>query len=139
MIHTYKFTPQSDEEIRKEMLVEEGEQELTVAEAKMTTNGVAPSIQLNMYKQSNGSRQYVRDFLSFDGRTKFKFKNACVAAGLEKEYRAGEVDPKQFVGKNIKAIIYHKHDNVYGLQAKVKDYNPDNSGIKLEDYKTPPF
>lgn len=122
-----KFTPKSNDQIKKEMLIPAGDYDFEVvkAEEKVSTSG-NPMIALNLKVfTTDGGHRFCNDWLmTTHPSLEYKFRHFCEGTGLEALYESGDVGAGDIQGRSGRCSIVVKDDKSgqYGPQNSVKDY-----------------
>lgn len=118
-----RFQPKSEDELKRERLMPDGEYDFTVAEAqeKQSAKGNDMlAIKLTVYTP-DGSERTTRDWIMAGS---LKLREFCYATGLDGVYEAGELTDQDCVGRSGRAHIVTRDDKTgqYGPQNAVKGY-----------------
>lgn len=120
-----RFEPKSEDQLKAEFLLPDGEYDFTVTEAeeKQSAKGNDMiALKLTAYTPDGGERT-LRDWLMAGS---LKLRSFCVGTGLDALYEAGELTDRDCVGRSGKCVIVTRDDKTgqYGPQNAVKNYTP---------------
>lgn len=125
-----KFTPRSEADIKRDMLIPAGEYDFTVTKAEeKTSNSGNQMIALELIVFCDGRQYYVRDWLMVDlPMQQYKVLHFCQATGLSERYHNGELTDSDCVNRSgqLKLGIREDKTGQYGPQNNVKDYISDS-------------
>lgn len=122
-----QFTPQSETEIRSEMMLPDGEYDFEVegAEETISKNSGNEMIVLNLRVfDPKGGSCLVRDWLVSSDKPlcKLKVRNFCEAVGILDSYESGTLDAVTCNGAAGRLVLGHQDSPSYGPQNSVVDY-----------------
>lgn len=133
-----QFTPESEEDIDKAMLLAAGTYDFEVIDAKDAVSKKGNemiALTLRVFSPDDSTRVLSDWLLPEPALAKKKLARFCRAVGLEAKYELGLVTAADCDGRSGKVVIKHQDDDKYGLQARVDTYEP-RSGAGRE--ATPP-
>lgn len=122
-----QFTPQSETEIRSEMMLPDGEYDFEVEEAVETvsksSNNEMIALTLRCFRD-DGSSALVNDWLvaSEKPMCKLKVRTFCESTGILDTYEQGMLSGAVCQALAGRVVIGHKDDPQYGPKNAVIDY-----------------
>lgn len=141
-----RFTPQSEEEIKKAMLIPAGEYDFQVVEAtEKTSSGGHQMIEMKIIVWFDGNQYHVRDWLMVDlPMQQYKVIHFCRATGIMNRYNAGNLEASDCLGRSGQLVLICKEARKgkdgkdYGPQNNVKDYIVDSVQGQGDDFVREP-
>ncbi len=116
-----KFSPKTDEDIKRAMLLDAGSYDFEVlsAEEKLSKKG-NPMIVVKLLVFAGERRREVTDYLMES--MAFKLRHFAFAVGLGKEYESGDLNAENFRGRSGKVVLAVEEQVGYSPKNVVRDY-----------------
>lgn len=119
------FTPKSEEQLREEGLLKDGEYdfEILFAEHAVSKSSGASMIKLKIgVFRADGSQAHIFDYIV--ASMEHKLRHFCDAVGLLPQYQSGSLRPEDCHGRSGKCRIIIKEDKTgqYPPKNEIKDY-----------------
>jgi hypothetical protein len=128
---TYVFEPRTDEQFkqqieerRREMLLQDGEYDFTVKDAKQMTSQSGNEmfkLFLEVYDKK-GKPRLMFDHILLNGNWDFKIKKLCDTLDISDLYKSGKLEADYFINKSGFAKICQENDRKMGWQNKIESY-----------------
>jgi len=122
-----RVEPKTEKEIREMNLFDPGIYDFEVTEAKERESSSGnPMIELRLIMYIGEKTRYVTDYLVSTPKMAYKIRHFAEATGMLEKYEAGEIDPRDMIGRAGKCeiIISSDKEGVYADRNAVKDYIP---------------
>jgi hypothetical protein len=130
-----KFTPKSEDDLKRESLLAPGTYDFEVLSADETQSkkSGADMIALKLRIFSDQGERSVRDWLM--PSMGFKLRHFAETTGMLAAYEAGTFNAEDCKGRSGRVILVIKDSEQYGPQNNVKDY--EKKKTELEPVMTP--
>lgn len=134
----FKFNPiTAEESLRMQQPFQEGEYEfcVTLCESKLSQSGNNMIVVFISIFSMDGKSLSIKDYiLPEHAQMGFKWREFCVAIGLEKEYESGTIDLEAIKGCHGTCLIKHeKEKNGDRMFCKIKSYVKPSEN-KIEEH-----
>ncbi len=119
--HHMKITPKTEDEIRRGLLLPEGEYDFEIISAEEKTSKAGnPMIALKLKVFNGGGERHISDWVMEKGE--FKLRHFMFAIGFGAAYESGDIIPEQFAGQCGKLSLTVKEQEGFQPQNSVRDY-----------------
>ena len=117
-----QFAPKSAQDIEERQLLPRGEYMFEIIEATETISQAGnPMIEMRVRVTRTGYARILSDYIL--PQRPAKFRNACIAVGVEDKYLSGTVSDDDFVGKRGKVMVgVERAKRGFGRRNVIVDY-----------------
>ncbi len=135
--HHMKFTPKTEEDLKREALLEAGTYDFEVVSAEdAVSKSGNEMIAIKLRVFSDRGERSVRDWLM--PSMGFKLRHFAETTGMVAAYDAGTFNAEDCKGRTGRVILTIKDSEQYGPQNNVKDYEKAKAAREPAMAETPP-
>jgi hypothetical protein len=123
------FQPRTEKEIEDRQLLQRGEYPFEIIEATETTSQAGNAmIEIRVRVTKNGFARILPDYIL--PQRPAKFRNCCIACGVEDKYLAGSVTDDDLLAKRGKVIVgVERAKHGFGRRNVIVDYVVEKVGL----------